>query len=725
MKRVLLLPLILYFTLSAQNGLATERDGDQREPWTIGVALSGGAALGLAHVGILKVFEEEGIPISYISGTSMGSIVAGMYAAGYTPYQMDSILTTVDWNALFSDRIPEDRMTLARREEGHRNIVEISHRWFVPHIPSGVVSLQNVEILLTELLSEAAYDANYNFDSLALPFRCVAADVTSGEKVVFKQGSMVDAIRASIAIPGVFSPARVKGRDLIDGGAVQNLPVEPLLEFEPDFIIASDVIRWTPEARNIIDVVTRTMAIVTEQNRREQRKLASVVLYPNVDRFLPSDFARAKELVAAGEATARVAMPAIKQRLSDHPLVLIRNPCHPCPKPVVNRVRIEGLKVTREVFVRRHIATRAGDSLDFKILVADLERLRETGLFRHVSHRLEFADSSVDVIFILVEEDYGLYGMGLYYDNPRGFAVRFEVAQGNLLGTGARVGFSTILGEPQDWRVGVSGARFLSLPFTYRIEGYRNVTRHSFYDQGYWLFDYITWTWGAEAEFGYSLGRTGYFTIGYAHRSHYHQLPSIVGDVQREEVVTGPTLRVRVSTLDDLSFPNRGFDLAFSSKLGLLNETSTEGFFKGEVKAGRYFQFGDRVVLGTRLAYGAGFDALPRAEFFRLGGADLLGAREEEFAVEEYLSARVVLAYRLFDLLGNRRYPFRVELITDIAAFNPFFRGEGIMEATFMGTGLGIGTRTPIGPVRVWLGLSSTRKVSFRVAVGVEPSERI
>ena len=236
MKRVLLVGLLLYLSLTAQDAEpdGDHRDGDHREPWTIGVALSGGAALGMAHIGILKVLEEEGIPISYISGTSMGSIVAGMYAAGYTPDEMDSILTTVDWSALFSNRIPEDRMTLARREEGHRNIVEISHRWFVPYIPSGVVSLQNVEIFLTELLSEASYDANYNFDSLAIPFRCVAADVTSGEKVVFKKGSMVDAIRASIAIPGVFSPARVKGRDLIDGGTVMNLPVEPLLELEPD-----------------------------------------------------------------------------------------------------------------------------------------------------------------------------------------------------------------------------------------------------------------------------------------------------------------------------------------------------------------------------------------------------------------------------------------------------------------------------------------------------------
>ena len=713
MKRTLLLTLSLLILLAAQES--------EREPWTVGVALSGGAALGLAHVGILKVLEEEGIPISYISGNSMGSIVGGMYAAGYTPQQMDSILTTIDWSTLFSDRIPADRMTLARREEGHRNIIEITHRWFVPHIPSGVVSLQNVEIILTELLAEPVYDANYNFDSLAIPYRCVAVDVASGEKIIFKDGSLVDAIRASIAIPGVFSPARVRGRDLVDGGVVMNLPVEPLLEFEPDFIIASDVIRWTKEARSIIDVVHRSMAIVTEESRREQRKLASVVLYPNVDRFLPSDFAQAKELVAAGQATARIAMPAIKQRLEDHPLVLVRNPRYPRPKPVVNDVRIEGLRITREAFVRRHIATRPGETLDFKVLVADLERLRETGLFRHVSHRLDFAGSLVDVVFTVEEKDYGLYGMSVYYDNIRGFAVRFEIAQGNLLGTGARVGFTTTLGEPQDWRVGLAGARFLTLPFTYRIEGYLNATRHFSYEEEGEFYEYVTRTQGADVEFGYALGKRAYFTLGYTHRRYIHALPLMPDDTNK---VSGPTFRLRISSLDDLSFPNRGFDLALSSKLGLPNQTSPEVFIKAELKAGRYFQFGERVVLGTSLAYGVGFDSLPRAELFKTGGMDLLGVREEEFATEEYLSSRIILAFRLFDLLGNKRYPFRVEWITDLALFNPFVMTDARLEE-FMGVGLGIGTRTPIGPVRAYFGLSSARELSFRLAVGVEPRERM
>lgn len=719
-KRIALVILLAIGVLFAQDTL--------RQPWTVGVALSGGAALGLAHVGVLKVLDEEGIPISYISGTSMGSIVAGMYAAGYSAHDMDSILTTVDWQTLFSERIPQNRMTLARREEGYRNLLEVRHRWFIPRVPSGVISLQNVEILLTELLEEASYDAGYDFDSLVIPFRCVGVDVVSGDSVVFSKGSLVDAIRASIAIPAVFEPAEVGGRSYIDGGAMMNLPVEPLLEFKPDFIIASDVIRWTPEARSLIDVVTRTMAIVTEPNRRKQRKLASLVLYPNVDRFLPSDFGRAAELVAAGETTARLAMPALEQKLEDHPLVLRRGALSSRPKPVVGEVRLEGLKVTRESVVRNQIYTRPGDTLDFKILVSDLERLRQTEFFDHVSHRLEFPDSAhVNVVFRLTEKNYGVYGFGAYYDNVYGFAVRLEVAQGNLFGTGVRVGVSLVAGEPRDWRIGITGARFFALPFTYRLEAYWNVTRHILYDELYdqdYVTYYLSRTTGAEAELGYSLGKVGYFTLGYAHRDHYHQLPTPVPE-DRWEIVTGPTFKLRFSTLDNLNFPNTGFDFTLGSKFGLPNATIPGSFLKLEAKAQRYFRFGDKVVLGTHLGYGLGTDSLPRAELFRLGGTALLGAREEQFAVNEYISARVVLAYRLFDIFANPRYPFRVELAADIAAFDPFVWSQEILAQTFMGAGLGIGTNTPIGPIKTYLELSSMRELSFRISIGIPPRERI
>lgn len=712
----LVLSLLLPLTILAQDTL--------REPWTVGVALSGGAALGLAHVGVLKVLEEEGIPISYISGTSMGSIVGGMYAAGYSAHDMDSILTTVDWQTLFSERIPDRRMTLARREEGYRNILEIRHRWFIPNVPSGVISLENVEILLTELLEEASYDAGYNFDSLVIPFRCVGVDVVSGEAVVFRQGSLVDAIRASIAIPAVFEPAEVEGRSYIDGGAMMNLPVEPLLEFKPDFIIASDVIRWTPQARSLIDVVTRTMAIVTESNRREQRKLSSIVLYPNVDRFLPSDFGRAEELVAAGEVTARLAMPAMRQRFEAHPLVLKRNALRPRPKPMVTEVKLEGLNVTKESVVRHQIYTDSGDTLDFKLLVADLERLRETELFDHVSHRLEFPDSAhVNVVFTLKEKNYGIYGFGAYYDNVHGFAVRLEIAQSNLLGLGAKVSLSTVLGEPRDWRLGIRGARLGLLPFTYRLEAYINRARLFGYYQQTEPYEYLVWARGADAELGYALGKQTYFTLGYQLRYYFYQLPPLPGEENSKELATGPTFRFRASSLDNLVFPRRGLDLELGAKWGLPTSTFPRQFVRLQAQAERYFPFGDRVVLGLGAGYGLGFDTLPRGEKFLLGGDNLTGAREDSYQVQEYIKGRVLLGYRFFDFLNNPRYPVRLELTADIAMLNPFVYGSFPDFEAFMGVGVGAAGNTPLGPIRATVGISSARQLSFRIAVGIPPQK--
>ncbi len=719
--------VLILLCLTATASLLSAQD-TLRQPWSIGLALSGGAALGLAHVGVIEVLEEEGVPISCVSGTSMGSIVGGMYAAGYSGAQMDSILTTVDWSSLFSNRIPENRMTLARREEGKRNIVEVTHRWFVPYMPSGVVSLQNVEILLTDLLAEAEFDAGYDFDSLVVPFRCVATDVVTGERIIFTRGSMVDAIRSSIAIPAVFSPAEIGKNFYIDGGAVMNLPVEPLLEFKPDYIIASDVIRWTPEARNIIDVVTRTMAIVTEENRRQQRKLASVVIYPNVDSFLPSSFSRAPELVRTGEISARAAVPAIKEKLEDHPLVLKRRELAPRPRPLVSDVRIEDLKVTRESFVRREIETKPGDTLDFKAIVRDLERLRATGLFRHISHELSFHDSKVDVVYTVVEKDYGIYGLAASYDNVYGFALRLEVSQGNLFGSGAILGFSTTMGEPTDMRIGLRGARLMALPFTYRLEGFRCRTEHFFYDNRVKMFDYHTWTTGVDAEFGYALGRWGYFTLGYSHRRYLHDLPAFADTTGTRELVTGPAARFRVSSLDDLNFPSKGFDFSLASKAGLPNRITPQAFLKLETEGEGYFPFGNRLTLGLALGYGLGIDSLPRAEMFHLGGIELSGAEEDFFSVREYIRTRVTLAFRLTNLLHNERYPLRIELRTDIALLDPIFAGPfdfSTTENTFMGFALGAAANTPAGPLSAFVGLSSDRKVTWRVQIGIPLRDRM
>jgi len=181
----------------------------------VAVVLSGGSALGLAHVGVLQVIERAGIPIDMILGTSMGSIVGGLYAAGYTPEQLESIVTKIDWTTVFSERrdSPGDRYDWLKRE---RFPLRIGFDRNGISLGAGLLEGQNVLSLFTELTLHDL--AVRDFDKLPVPYRAVAADLLSGEKVVISHGSLADAMRASMSIPGIFRPYEIDGRTVVDGG---------------------------------------------------------------------------------------------------------------------------------------------------------------------------------------------------------------------------------------------------------------------------------------------------------------------------------------------------------------------------------------------------------------------------------------------------------------------------------------------------------------------------
>jgi len=174
------------------------------QPVRIGLALSGGAALGLAHIGVLKVLEEEGIGFIGIAGNSMGSLVGGVYAAGYSAARIESIALHADWDRLFSSQPSFGAQYLPERQQAQRYVVQLRQRNFVPYLPSGLVPLQNVEFLLNRLLADIEFHTGYDFDSLPIPYRVVAVDWKAGKRVILRQGRLEQAIRASIAIPGVF-----------------------------------------------------------------------------------------------------------------------------------------------------------------------------------------------------------------------------------------------------------------------------------------------------------------------------------------------------------------------------------------------------------------------------------------------------------------------------------------------------------------------------------------
>lgn len=693
---------------------------EDSSPVRIGLALSGGAALGLAHIGVLKVLEESGIPISCISGNSMGSMVGGIYAAGYRATEIESIAVNANWSNLFSSNPSFGAQYLPERQQGQRYIIQLRHRNLFPAFPSGLIPLQNVEFLLMNLLSEIEYNTRYDFDSLPIPYRAVAVDLVTGKRIVLKQGRLEKAIRASIAIPGVFAPEEQDNQELVDGGVQQYLPVDPLLECKPDFIIAVLTMKHKRETGvSLIDVVSRTMDVVGIEDLNRQKESTDVLIEPNVDPFLHSDFARAGELIAAGESAALAALPEIKAKLAGRKLFSEPRKVASRTLPFIHSIRFEGLKITHQRLVYNEIKTRSGSYLNFSQLINDLRRLFDTGLFEDLNYRLEFTGEDwVDIIIELKEKAYGFYSVGLRYDNTDKVELGLEVGQGNLSGSGAGIRGVIQWGNPNEYRLGFTGTRLFRFPFGYRLDGFWRSLDRSYYLNGKLQDDYKVDSRGGVAEAGYILGRDAYFNFGItAFQALLYSMPPlpIFDTVPKSEWIIGPTFQLEFNNFNDLFLPSRGLTYQITGFLATKKLKSKNDFLKVDFSAERIIPLTSWLLMHNGLELGMSWGKLAWSENFHSGGENLVGFAKSEFTSPQKAILRLGTDFRLFRLFNRDDYPFYLQLLSNIATFeklNRLVNNPNLDSVLNWGVGIGVRTNTPIGPFQFVLGVADFAKPS-------------
>jgi predicted acylesterase/phospholipase RssA len=726
------LRLALCVALLALTSLARLSAAGAQPDCRIGLALSGGGALGLAHIGVIKVLEAESIPFCYVSGNSMGSIVGGLYACGYSGAQIESIVRRTDWNRLFNDEIPFSSQNLEERENRSRFTLTIEQRNLVPRLPSGALAAENVYLYFKQLTEEMSLRAGWDFDSLVLPYRAIAVDFATGEKVTFDHGSLADAMRASMAIPGIFSPAWNNGRWLVDGGVVQFLPVEPLKEFKPDFIIAVDLRqpRDLKEIPNLTDLAWESFDIATERDHQEQLALADVVIQPDLTGLSAADFNRADELIKRGEQAARKALPELRRKLAGRRLVARRHPLNWRPRPFVRNVSILGLQRTRASVVRQEIRTRSGQPLDLQLLVDDLRRVYQTGLFYQADYKLRYVTpETTDIKFNVREREPGTYSLGIRYNETNHFLVGAEVAQNNLLGSGAGVGMGTVLGNPTEGWLRYSGARFFGLPFNYRLQGFGSVFDHRLYRSGQWVDNFREQEYGGDLKLGLDLGRDSYLKAGLTARDVFFSPESIWQ--HRTERIVAASAFYRTRTWYDPASPTPGVLLDFEGSLGLKPLGSQYEFMKGSFECRLPRRLGGRTVVEPNLTAGLltslffrplPLESLPIAERFAVGAPDLAGAAQEEFRTTQEFTVGVALRFRLTQLFNSRDYPLYLETDVDVGNFTPgwtqFLSLAEIQKNAYYGGAAGLRMNTPVGPVQVGLGIN-------RLGVGPDLNYRI
>jgi NTE family protein len=266
---------------------------------SVGLALGGGAGRGSAHVGVLEVLDEHRIPIHYLAGTSAGALVGGLYAAGVSPRRMVEIMRKIKWSSISSIN--------------WRSFSLKSLDLSAAGLPLGLLDMDKLITYLDSILG-----GPIRFEQLNVPFAAIATDITTGEMVVLNDGPIAPAIRASSAVPGIFTPYRRKGRLLVDGVIVNNLPVTVLHEMGAEYVIAVDLLAITGaeprEPRNVIELSMSALYTLVRATQAEAPR-ANLTIRPAISHIGLSDLRAAEELYAAGRAAAEAALPQIKADL--------------------------------------------------------------------------------------------------------------------------------------------------------------------------------------------------------------------------------------------------------------------------------------------------------------------------------------------------------------------------------------------------------------------------
>ncbi len=368
----------------------------------VGLVLSGGGARGITHVGVLKVLEEARVPVDLIVGTSMGAIVGGLYASGMSATDLEREVLAIDWGNVFERREPRQLLSQRRKEEDFElsPVVELGFRDGEFRLPTGAVSTRGLETLLRRYTLPTRRLAS--FDGLPTPFRAVATDLETGQPVVMDQGDLAAALRASMSVPGVFSPLEVDGRLLGDGGLVNNLPVDVARRMGADLIIAVNI--GTPLAGretlgSLLGITTQMVNILTEQNVQASMTLLTpqdLLLLPSLGKLTSADFDQAPRLVKIGEDYARSVREAL-QRFSAEPARYARwrqqreqlARTNAERSGTVSAIRFEGVNETRARRLAQTLDTLPGAPVDVNTIEADMQKLAASGDFERVDYRLE------------------------------------------------------------------------------------------------------------------------------------------------------------------------------------------------------------------------------------------------------------------------------------------------------------------------------------------------
>jgi NTE family protein len=729
---IVLCGVTLPIFLHAQDISARVQPASPADRPRIGLALSGGGALGLAEIGVLRWMEENHIPVDRIAGTSMGSIIGAMYATGMSPAEIQTFAEKINW---YEALLPEPVYTqMSYRRKQDRRDFQIKASLGLKHGlrgPNGFNSGQGVGLLLDRIAFPESSAAS--FDDLPIPFRCVATNMLSGEGVVLRDGPLAQAVRASMAIPGVFTPVEIDGRVLADGGMVQNIPVETVLAMNADAVIAVEL-RLPPgtttQLETITGVLTRAVDVMITQNERHSLALAKATVTIGTAGFEVTDYVHVNELVELGYRSASeqsaALLPYAIQDPAEWQQYLAARAARKHHAPEAEIVEVTGADSDTDSRIQHRLSKALKGPLDLTKLETQLTRIAGEGEFDRLGYE-GFTQNGVPALRVTAhEKSYGPPFVDLAVNVDGSGVAAFDFS------AGGRMTFMDIAHHGGEWRndllFGSSNlaatefyqplgqSHLFVAPFAFASKFARNsfagLTRVAVFGDE---------RAGGGLDIGYDSGRRSEFRIGY--ELFDGKLSPLIGSAGLP-IVHGSTGEFRARYVwdgqDSPSVPNRGTRVVATLSRVLQSPGSAHPIGQLDLQTSTFVPVGPKTSLFFNVSGGTTFrGSAGPFQVFTLGGPFRLGAYlPYEFLGSHYAYSSLGFRrelYRLPTLVGRNIYWggwYEAGTAFGTATDDP---GPIVVRGTF---NLGLIADTIVGPIALAGSVSPTGQSRVNFSVG-------
>jgi len=604
----------------------------------IGLVLGGGGAKGAAHIGVLKVLEEQKIPVDYVAGTSMGAIVGALYASGLTAGELEKVLTSIDWTDVFSGDPDRRDIDYRRKAEDYQNLTKLSVGIKDGKVvtPKGIIKDQKVNVLFETLMLHTS-DID-NFDNLPIPYRAVAVDLETGDMVVLKGGRLADAARASMSVPGAFPPIELNGRLLIDGGIVRNLPVDIVREMGADIIICSDVDKPMAAREDLggsLSILNQMIDIMMKKNVKEQVKTLGpqdVYINPDLGPLGSGDFDKAAEIARLGEKAAREKIDSLKRYSASESEYAAFTARH--HREIVTEVKVAGVKIEVEGeskiskdYVASRLTVKPGDTVDIEQMKSQAGIVYGTGDFERVDMQVQKQQDGYDLVVKARERSWGpnylRVGIALESDfkGSSSYNILVDYTRRWINSLGAEWKTQVNLGSPTGvysefyQPLSVSRLFFISPHVEWKqnpvdiYDGHNRVAEYRITSyEGGLDFGIQPWMYG-EARVGVQFGK--------------FRASSISGDIDlpSDNITRGAiVVQGRLDQLDNVNFPNNGYLAQFRSISSLKALGSDDDYNKVQGSILGAFTVRKQTVLASFAAGSYIGKKLPFYDTLTLGG---------------------------------------------------------------------------------------------------------